>query len=368
MKSITIELTQQCPNQCLHCSSFGGECSPPVLRPYEIERIIEEAHELGATEVAFSGGEPLIQMTSLIAGIKKAKSLGMQSYVYTSGLVPSDQTLSHSEVQPLWMWSTLKSYDKNLIPIFDIPTLDCGMYDFFTMYDRLHERWPEVCPERRLSRILLLMCNIYSRIGLCPQINFVPMRINCNAFEFVLQWATEHKMKMNVLAYVEQGRAKKYSNWLSMSWKEFDYFCLIAYEMSQLIRGKTLTDKPVPRYDLRIGTPLSGGPKCGCSCTACSEKCVIRYDGKIIGCEALKQLSIINGDLDTDPNKVFARDIRTMSLAEAIGPNSNFGATLSAIKSILERVKVRTPCPVQNLMYNHSEANIEIKLERYRNE
>ena len=368
MKSITIELTQRCPNQCLHCSGFGGECSPPILSPDEVERIVSDAHTLGATEVAFSGGEPLIQMTSLIAGITRAKELGMQAYVYTSGLIPSDQTVSHSEVQPLWMWNTLKSYNKKVIPIFDIPTLDCGMYDFITMYDRLHEQWPEVCSERRLARILLLMSNIYSQVGLDPQINFVPMHINYSAFEFVVQWATDHKMKTNVLAYVEQGRAKKYSKWLSMSWREFDRFRMLVHSMSQLTRGKTLTDKPAPRYDIRIGTPLQLNPGEECYCTACSEKCVIRYDGKVIGCEAMKQLSLINGSLEDDLTKVFARNIRATELSDATGTDSNFGATRSAIKSIMEKVKTRTPCPVLNLMYRQSEAHNEVTIERYRNE
>ena len=368
MKSITIELTQRCPNQCLHCSSLSGECSPQTLPVHKVEQIIEDAHELGATEVAFSGGEPLIQMTELIAGITKAKELGMQSYVYTSGLIPSDQTISHSTVQPIWMWHTLKRYDKNLIPVFDIPTLDCAMYDFITMYDRLQEQWTDVCPERRLIGIERLMQRIYSEVSLDPQINFVPMHINCNSFQQVLEWATANKMRTNVLAYVEQGRAKKYSGWLSMTWKEFDHFRILAYELSRATRGKTLSDKPVMRYDMRIGTPLCVQVEPEGGCTACTKKCVVRYDGQVIGCEAFKQLSIVNGSLEDDPHKVFGRSIYAMSLVDAIGQTSNFNATLMAIKSIMEKIKIRTPCPVQNLMYNRPEAHEIKKIGEFRYE
>ncbi|MCM1214151.1 MAG: radical SAM protein [Lachnospiraceae bacterium] len=369
MKSITIELTQRCPNQCLYCSSFSGECSPQTLTVSIIERIIEDAHKLGATEVAFSGGEPLIQMTELIAGIVKAKELGMQIYVYTSGLLPSDQTISHTIVQPIWIWHTLKKYDKNLIPVFDIPTLECAMYDFITLYDRLQDRWSDVCSERRLIRIQHLMRQIYSEVGLNPQINFVPMNINCNSIQQIFEWASANKMRTNVLAYVEQGRAKKYRNLLSMTWFEFDRFRVLLNDLAILTRGKTVTDKPIMRYDVRIGTPLTLGNDSQCSgCTACREKCVVRYDGQVIGCEAFKQLSIINGTLEDDPHKAFGRNIYTMSLATAVGKNSNFEAVVSTIKSIMEKVKARTPCPVQNLMYNRPEAHDIHKIGEYRYE
>ncbi len=362
LKSITIELTQKCPNQCLHCSSLSGECSPPVLPPPEIDRIIESAHEIGATEVAFSGGEPLIQMTQLISGIQKAKELGMTTKIYTSGLLPSDQTVSRTEVQQPWMWATLKRYNKSIIPVFDIPTLDPALYDLITLYDRFQERWTDVCPERRLPKILILITKLYNEIGLDPEINFVPMRINCNSFDFVLDWATDHKIRTNVLAYVEQGRAIRYSGWLSMSYRELDRFRLIVWSLAARTRGKG-----VPYYNLRIGTPLQYTNNETHCCTACSEKCVVRYDGKVIGCEALKQLSIINGALDNDPTKVFARDIRKTPLDEAC-KCSEFSATLSSISTILSKIKCRTPCPVQNLMYNRPEMHQIPVIGEYRNE
>jgi len=328
----------------------------------EVEHIVESAHSLGATEVAFSGGEPLIQMTQLIAGIQKATSLGMKIKIYTSGLLPSDQTISRTEVQPIWIWQTLKSYNRSIIPVFDVPTIDPALYDFITLYDRFQESWPEVCPERRLSKILILAHKLYHEIGLDAEINFVPMRVNCNSFEAVLQWANSSKLRTNVLAYVEQGRAKKYSGWLSMSFAEFDHFRVIAWDLANRLYGKDTL-----YYNLRIGTPLQPPNNKDCHCTACSEKCVVRYDGQVIGCEALKQLCLINGVLEEDPYKAFARNIRKASLDEACRC-SEFSTTRTSIPSILERVKRFTPCPIQNLMYTRPEAHQTLNIGEYRNE
>ncbi len=62
---LDIELTERCNNDCMHCCINLPIADRPALEKelsaYEIERILEEAADLGALQVRFTGGEPLLR-------------------------------------------------------------------------------------------------------------------------------------------------------------------------------------------------------------------------------------------------------------------------------------------------------------------
>ncbi len=83
---LLAELTYRCPLQCPYCSN------PLDLQGLENElstadwiRTFEQARDMGAAQLGFSGGEPLVR-TDLPELIKHARELGYYSNLITSGI------------------------------------------------------------------------------------------------------------------------------------------------------------------------------------------------------------------------------------------------------------------------------------------
>ena len=61
LEELSIEVTNECPLACIHCSSG----SSPKRLPDELSvdrqmELIQEARDMGATVLSLSGGEPLV--------------------------------------------------------------------------------------------------------------------------------------------------------------------------------------------------------------------------------------------------------------------------------------------------------------------
>jgi len=83
---LLAEVTYRCPLQCPYCSNplnFAG--SADELSTAEWISVLEQARALGAAQLGFSGGEPLLRqdLSELIAA---ARSLGFYSNLLTSGI------------------------------------------------------------------------------------------------------------------------------------------------------------------------------------------------------------------------------------------------------------------------------------------
>jgi pyrroloquinoline quinone biosynthesis protein E len=83
---LLAELTYRCPLHCVYCSNpvdytaYGEE-----LATEDWLRVLREARELGATQLGFSGGEPLVR-DDLEVLVAEARRLGYYSNLITSGI------------------------------------------------------------------------------------------------------------------------------------------------------------------------------------------------------------------------------------------------------------------------------------------
>ena len=79
LDELKIELTQECPLACIHCSTRSNRFMRSRLPLEVVTRILCEAHELGARKVALTGGEPLVypRLLALNGGSKTAKQAGV---------------------------------------------------------------------------------------------------------------------------------------------------------------------------------------------------------------------------------------------------------------------------------------------------
>ena len=83
---LLAELTYRCPLQCLYCSN------PIDYAKYQNElttedwiRVLREGRAMGATQLGFSGGEPLVRK-DLVDLAREARQLGYYSNLITSGI------------------------------------------------------------------------------------------------------------------------------------------------------------------------------------------------------------------------------------------------------------------------------------------
>ncbi len=83
---LLAELTYRCPLHCVYCSNpvdytaYGEE-----LATEEWVRVLREGRQLGATQLGFSGGEPLVR-DDLEVLVAEARRLGYYSNLITSGI------------------------------------------------------------------------------------------------------------------------------------------------------------------------------------------------------------------------------------------------------------------------------------------
>lgn len=83
---LLAELTYRCPLQCPYCSNPIEFASiKNELTTDDWLRVMLEAREMGAVQLGFSGGEPLVRedLTELVA---EARRLGFYSNLITSGV------------------------------------------------------------------------------------------------------------------------------------------------------------------------------------------------------------------------------------------------------------------------------------------
>lgn len=84
LREIKLEVTHECPLVCVHCSSDASPTAPRQMTEADCLRIIREAADLGAREIALSGGEPLT-WGPLPRAVAEARTAGMRTSIYTSG-------------------------------------------------------------------------------------------------------------------------------------------------------------------------------------------------------------------------------------------------------------------------------------------
>ena len=91
---LLAEITYKCPLHCVYCSNpvdytrYGAELSTD-----DWLRVLRESRELGATQLGFSGGEPLVR-NDLEILVAEARKLGYYSNLITSGIGMNEKRIA----------------------------------------------------------------------------------------------------------------------------------------------------------------------------------------------------------------------------------------------------------------------------------
>ena len=273
LKEVCLEITNACPMNCVHCSSFGKSNLEEEMSLDEIKKVIAEIAELGGEVIEISGGEPTIH-PGLVEIIRCAKDFGLETRLYTSGFhffEPMVNQLISSELDRV---------------IFNLQGADRKTHECIT---RTKGSFGNV-----ISSIKLVTRDLW--VG----VHFVPMKPNFKELKNVIQLCCDLQVnEIGILRFVPQGCGEANRSWLELSKREFREVA------EEAIRQFHYLDDPM----IRIGNPFNFCSLMDSSipiqpCHAGLTSCLIKPNGEVAPCPAFKQ------------NRNYAENIRKDALAD----------------------------------------------------
>lgn len=247
INELFLEITNQCQQNCIHCSTASDIDSKDRLSFQKIVDIIQQSVKLGINHISLSGGEPFLH----------SHFMYICKYIKTKNI-------------PFTIYSCGTCNGKSI----DIDTLnaikDCGCDK--VIYS-LHgdEITQNKIAKNKNSYRNVIQSILNTKDVIPTEIHFVLMKQNVNDFQFVIDFAKRMNINVSVLRLVVQGRCKK------------------EYELSLAMYKQFYN-----RYkdnNIRFGAPWNLITKDNKSCTATVNKILVQADGSVIPCEAFKWIN-----------------------------------------------------------------------------
>lgn len=264
---ITIEVTQQCPNRCIYCSSLSDMEKNEMLDFNIIRKVIDDANTLGVKSVSLSGGEPFLR-DDIAEIVDYIYAQGLKVKIYSSGVYCADGQYTSI---PATLLDTIK--DKIDALVFNYESIDAGLYA--TIMGTVPEN------------IAFLDETIKTAItlGIPVEAHFVPMHCNFRQIPAVLSKLYSMGVSnVSFLRLVSQGRVQKNIELVILNVEE-------EKELQQILESckDTYQDK------IRLGLPFSA---IHAACGTGTVKLTVRYDGFVFPCEAFKDgMMVIDEDV-----------------------------------------------------------------------
>lgn len=264
LQEIKFEVSYRCDLKCIHCSSEASASSLSEMSGDECFKLIEEASQMGVTQIAFSGGEPLL-WPQIVKAVKIATQKNINVTIYSSGNAP--YTVDH------------------LLPELS----DAGVQRFvFSLFGSTPETHEAITLTQHSFHKTISAVSKSLDLGANTEIHFVPLSVNYMELENVVKLSSKLGVsQVSVLRFVPQGRGK-----------EIKEFTLNRDQNTQL--KKTIINLREAGYKVRTGSPynfllLKSQPRC----SAGVDKLTICPDLKLYPCDAFKKISAKNVSGDT---------------------------------------------------------------------
>jgi radical SAM protein with 4Fe4S-binding SPASM domain len=254
LREFKFELTHRCLLSCRHCSSSAGADQLITVSREDCLRIIAEAAEIGAKDVAFSGGEPLL-ISFLEGAVEKATNIGLKVAVYTSGNVPQVKEkirgLERARVDRL----------------------------IFSMHGASAESYESVTRVNGSFESLVNSMKFAGDEGINIEVHFVPLAMNYRELTEVVKLASKLGAACtSVLRFVPHGRGK------------MDIRNRLNHVQNAELR-EIISHLRADGYNVRTGSPYSFmGLSDRSICGAGRDRLVVRPDLAIVPCDAFKNL------------------------------------------------------------------------------
>lgn len=278
LNEITLEVTQQCPNHCIYCSSLSDMSKTGQLEYVTLIKVIDDAALLGAKSVSLSGGEPFLRK-DIVEIVNHIYAKGLKVLIYSSGIYSGDNSCI---AIPKSILSSLQG------------KLDALIFNYETIHPELYS----AIMGNKPSDMQLLDETITTAVGLdIPvEIHLVPMRCNFKQIPEVLDkvYAMGVK-KVSFLRLVPQGRVLLNREMILLDNEEQE-------ELKQILDNCQATYKD----KIRLGLPFAAKRS---NCGTGTNKLTVRYDGYVFPCEAFKD-GMMEIDEGIMPDNVKERSLR----------------------------------------------------------
>lgn len=266
LHELTLEITRECLNRCLHCSSMAvAHSATPPLSLSVLDALLHEAARLGLRSLSLSGGEPLLR-PDLPHLLRATHHIPLENlFVYSSGIV-RDSSGRAAPVSDLDLIAALRDAEARMV--VNIQSIDPAIHDCI------------VGVEGRLG-LTLQSLRQFIALGVHVECHVVPTRINLASLA-----ATAHELialgveRVSFLRLVPQGYAADHA----------EILCLNAQgkaELDRVFQELRLESDSDRRY--RFGVPFSGRCSPVSTCHAGISKLIMRWDGTFFPCEAFKE-------------------------------------------------------------------------------
>ena len=226
---VLIDITENCPHRCFHCSNIGIGLGPGHLPRRIILSTIRSLPLLRVKVLCFSGGEPLLH-PSLLEFIGLATDLGIRTVLYTSGVI-SD---GHGKLSPLDAKLARKMELYGLKDIFlSLHSVDAQAHDNITR-----------CKGSFQILLESIMATRETSVGL--RAHFVPMKLNYRDLDLTVRFCIENAFKeLRILRLVSQGEGAT----------NFQHIGIEEEELNEFLR---LLNYVIEMYANRIAITASG--------------------------------------------------------------------------------------------------------------
>lgn len=253
-QEIKIELTYKCTLTCMHCSSDASSENCVEISDKICFNLIEQANNLGTTEIAFSGGEPLL-CDYLWKAIELCNAKNIRSKVYTSGTVDEFKSIIDS----------LKS---------------CGLDTIiFSLYSPIKEEHEDITRVYGSFEHTINSIKYAKTLKLDTELHYVVLARNYKRLPELCELARKlHVSRISLLRFVPQGRGSLLLN---------DIMSKVQYvELRKIIEN--LREKG---NQIRTGSPfnfllVNSNP----ACYSGINRLIIAPDLRIYPCDAFKQV------------------------------------------------------------------------------
>ena len=273
LAELKIEVTQQCPLACIHCSTSSDRFAKGFLSVEVVSRILREARDLGAASVAFSGGEPLVY-PHLCEVLATGCSLELAATLYTTGL-------KNNNLEPLQSHDVSRLVSAGLRRVvFSIYAANPVVHNAVTGFESFESttQAAKACVSADLS----------------VEFHFVPLRRNYAELAGVVDLAMRLGVPtVSVLRFVPQGRGAFI--------KESEGLTADDYRMLK----QTITQiRSARKANLRLGAPmniLGLGHTC---CRVAQDGMLVTPRGRVRPCDGFKDTDYSNdvyGSVLTSP-------------------------------------------------------------------
>lgn len=306
IKDLCFEIIEKCLNNCKFCSSNSNNQKSRIIKFEDFKKTIDYFISSGGIEeLSLSGGEPFLH-PDLLRMVAYAKSFGIKTVIFTSGVVHGESTfnkkiylkeldealnkINKQEADNKFLKEKVKNFYYNLMAQTKYDKIDRKMLHTLKeigldkivfdieAYELETDEWVMGRASEARQALLDSLLNV-SFEGLKIDVHFVPMKPNYKEIIDLLELLEIVKVdQISLLNFLPQGRGKINCEELQLSNEEKQEFFKLLEKGKKYFSGT-----------IRLGIPLQGEETHRCN--AGLEKLDIKFNGDVLPCPAFKEIT-----------------------------------------------------------------------------